>query len=108
MKDMSQDQLPNVGKKYDGGKPMLALLPFIALIEIGKVMTFGAAKYGKDNWKLVEPAKYEHALFRHLFAWMSGEDRDEETGLLHLAHAGCNILFLLYFKITGDTKCKKH
>lgn len=38
-----------IGKKFDNDKPMMNLLPFEALEEVAKVLTYGANKYGKDN-----------------------------------------------------------
>lgn len=38
------------GIKYDAGKPRLDLLPPKAILAIGEVMTYGAAKYGANNW----------------------------------------------------------
>jgi hypothetical protein len=84
-------------KKWDTDKVDLTLLPFPALEEIAKVLMYGAEKYGRDNWKLCEDLNdYEKALMRHISAHLSGEMYDEETGLLHLAHVGCNLVFLLY------------
>lgn len=86
------------GLKYDRGKPRAALVlgGFAnALLEVAKVGTFGAEKYAPNNWKLVEPERYEDALFRHLLQWQSGELVDPETGLLHLAHAAWNALAIL-------------
>lgn len=85
------------GRKYDLGKPRWVLLPFDSVEEIVKVLTFGARKYDDENWRRVPDAKrrYISALFRHLVLWLRGEDRDTETGLSHLAHAGCCLLFLM-------------
>lgn len=86
------------GEKYDGDKPRMSLIPPQAIIEISKVLTFGAHKYDDNNWQYVDNAKsrYADALLRHIFAWLDGEQTDPESGLHHLAHAGCNILFLLW------------
>lgn len=94
------------GLKYDGGKLRWSLIPFLALEDIVKVLTIGEKKYIKDNWKYVDNAteRYTDALFRHLSAWMRGEQFDKETGLSHLAHAGTNILFLIWF---GKMKRKR-
>lgn len=82
--------------RYNGDKPRLSLLPSQPLIEIAKVMTVGAKKYATDNWRNgFEYRSIYDSLQRHLLAWLEGEDLDKETGLSHLAHAGCNILFLL-------------
>ena len=40
----------SVGKKFDSDKPMMQLLPSKALVEVSKVLSFGANKYGKENW----------------------------------------------------------
>lgn len=87
--------------KHDDGKPILALLPGEALTEIAKVLTYGASKYEAHNWRGgFVWSRVTSALLRHVFAWLRGEDKDPETGLSHLAHAGCNILFLLTFEVT--------
>jgi len=83
-------------KKNDSGKNLLGCLPPRALLAIGRVLTFGAKKYSRDNWhKNRGFARYYDALLRHLFAWWGGEDRDVETGESHLSHAACCLLFLL-------------
>lgn len=83
------------GRKFDGAKPRLELLPFDALVEVAKVLTVGAAKYGDHNWRLVERFRYEGAMLRHYSAIQSGEATDPETGLPHAAHLACNALFIL-------------
>jgi len=88
------------GIKNDQGKLLWALLPHEATKEIVKVMTYGATKYEPYNWAKGMPySRVYSALLRHLTAWWSGEDKDEETGLSHLAHAGCCLLFLLSYEI---------
>ena len=62
---------------------------------IAEVMTYGANKYGDNNWQGVETDRYYAALMRHLQAWRKGELVDEESGLHHLKHALCNIAFIL-------------
>lgn len=91
--------------KHDTGKLDWSMLPIDALEEIMKVLEFGKHKYSAWNWSSGEGFKYTrvfNALVRHLFAWMRGEDKDPETGLSHIAHAGCNILFLMHFIIHKD------
>lgn len=88
------------GTKYDVLKTRLDLLPFEALEEIGKVMHSGAVKYGDYNWKQgMKWSRLLAALLRHIFAWAIGEDNDKETGRSHLAHAACNLLFLLTYEL---------
>lgn len=90
------------GRKADVGKPRLDLLPPAAVMEIAKVLEFGARKYAPDNWRKVEGWRWRYtgAALRHLFAWMGGERADPESGIHHLAHAGCCVLFLLEKEIT--------
>lgn len=86
--------------KFDNGKADWSLMPFEAVEEINKVLEFGAAKYSAHNWKTGEGFKYTrvlNSLLRHVFAFMRGEDNDPESGLSHMAHAGCNVLFILYY-----------
>lgn len=88
------------GLKFDGDKPRMELLiqgmPR-ALEAIGAVLTFGAAKYEAHSWQYVEDNhnRYWAAKTRHELARAKGEQRDPETGMLHLAHEACNALFLL-------------
>jgi hypothetical protein len=71
-------------------------------MEIVKVLEFGAKKYDVDNWQRVPQARtrYFDAAMRHLIAWREGESTDAESGLHHLAHAGCCVVFLLWFELT--------
>jgi hypothetical protein len=84
------------GRKFDGGKLEYGLLPPHALEETVKVLTFGAQKYERDNWQKVPDSKrrYFDALQRHVWAWKSGEKLDPESGIHHLAHAMCCLMFL--------------
>jgi hypothetical protein len=84
------------GRKFDGGKLEYGLLPPLALEETVKVLTFGAQKYERDNWQKVPDAKrrYFDALQRHVWAWKQGEQTDPESGIHHLAHAMCCLMFL--------------
>lgn len=84
------------GLKHDGGKPMLALVPSAIIRAVGRVMTHGAEKYGKNSWRDVDPERYSHALMRHICEWLDdpyGVDKD--SGLPHLWHIACNVAFLL-------------
>jgi len=93
------EQDKNFGKKYDEGKPMMDLLSPVALTEIAKVMTFGANKYGKHNWRDgLSWCRVLAASLRHIFSFIGGEDKDQETGLSHIAHASCCLMFLLDYE----------
>jgi hypothetical protein len=87
------------GKKFDQDpilKPMIGLVPLRAVWEIAKVMTFGAKKYNAFNWKGgIKYMRLINAALRHIIQFSEGEDIDPESGLHHLAHAGCCITMLL-------------
>lgn len=90
------------GKKDDGfgtpnAKLQYHLIPQKALAEVVRVLMYGANRYGAENWRRVEPLgeRYFDAGQRHEWAWKSGEKKDAESGLSHLAHAICCALFRL-------------
>ena len=89
------------GVKYDSKKPKMNLLPPKAIVEVAKVLTFGAQKYGPENWKELEDLqnRYLAGALRHIFAHMDGEQLDPETGLSHMAHALCCLLFKLEIEL---------
>jgi hypothetical protein len=93
--DVKQD-VPEIGRKFDVGKNKYGLLPPISLDEVVKVLTFGSQKYSENNWMYVEDGenRYFDAAQRHMWAWKRGELTDSETGLSHLAHAVCCLMFL--------------
>jgi len=94
------------GRKYDGDKPKLHLLPPKSMLEIGKVLTYGAEKYDAENWRKVPDLqnRYTSAALRHIFAHIDGEENDEETSLSHLAHAMCCLLFKLEDELIGKSE----
>ena len=96
------------GIKYDGEKPKMHLLPPKAIVEISKVLTFGAAKYDAENWRKLDDLqnRYTAGALRHIFAHMDGEQLDPETNLSHLAHAMCCLLFKLEIELE-DAKSKE-
>lgn len=88
------------GMKHDQSKPRYSLIPAGALEAIVGVLEYGATKYAPDNWKHVENARerYYNASMRHIQSWWTGEQNDPETGLPHLAHAVCSLMFLMALK----------
>ena len=83
--------------RYNEGKPRWSLVDFKSLEGMVRVLEFGADKYDKDNWKKGEhTSKICESLLRHLFAHMSGKRIDEESGLSHIDHVACNVMFLSY------------
>ena len=83
------------GAKLDAGKPRASLLKQfgLALLEVAKVATGGAAKYSAGGWQFVEDgierydnAKWRHALTEHY------QPIDPDFGLLHAAHEAWDAL----------------
>lgn len=93
------------GTKFDAGKPTTALLPSKPLLEIAKVLDYGARKYAPHNWrKGISYTRVLSAAQRHMWAWNDGETVDKETNLNHIAHAACNLLFLLEYQLSGKVE----
>jgi len=92
------------GIKYDNDKPEYGLLPPFAIEETVKVLTFGAKKYDRENWRKLDDLhnRYFNAAQRHLWAIKRGETHDPETGMHHAAHAMCCLLFLLESEINPN------
>jgi hypothetical protein len=86
--------------KFDDGKVDWTLVPFEALEGMVQVLQFGAKKYAAWNWTEGGGFKWTRLVgscLRHLFAWARGQDNDPESGLSHIYHAQCNLLFLAYY-----------
>lgn len=85
------------GAKLDAGKVRLGLVLggfSQALVEVGKVGTYGAEKYTPNGWLSVPNGidRYRDAMLRHILAT---DETDPDTGLLHMAHAAWNCLAVL-------------
>lgn len=99
------------GIKHDSAKPRMDLVPFEVVEEVAKVLGFGALKYG--DWQWFSGFAYGRlygAAMRHLTAFQQGQDLDEESGLSHVAHAICNLMFLqaqLIHKVGTDDRKKR-
>jgi hypothetical protein len=87
--------------KHDDNKPPINLLSREALEQTAMVMAFGKEKYAAHNWRSgFAWSRPLSAAMRHIMAFNDGEDKDPESGLSHLAHAACCIMFLLEFEKT--------
>lgn len=90
----------NKDQKTGKGKLRWDLLPWESVEDVVKVINFGSTKYEPNSWRRMDAEsdnRYFSALMRHLVQWRAGELIDSESGLPHLAHAACNVLFLLGF-----------
>ena len=86
-----------------GSKPsQLGAVDPLALLHLGEVAGFGAQKYDTFNylrgydWRLTMDA-----MQRHMLQFWAGEDYDQESGLLHPAHAAWHGLALTSFLLRG-------
>ncbi len=69
---------------------------------VAEVLRFGAKKYAPRNWeKGISYTRCYAAALRHVFAHRSGEKLDPETNLPHMAHAICEVMFLIAFEARG-------
>ena len=92
------------GRKDDAGKPRWSLVPEYAMEDVVKVLTYGARKYGDDNWHEVADGqrRYYDAAMRHIMAYRKGCQTDDESGLPHLAHAVASLLFIMALEREGQ------
>jgi hypothetical protein len=89
------------GNKFDLNKPMMALLDPKVMVEMAKVLTHGAKKYGKYNWRSgLTSTRTTAAALRHVFAYLDGNDTDKDSGEHHLACAMVELMFTLHFSLT--------
>ena len=100
------------GRKDDGGKARMELIPPELLFAVADILTFGAAKYEDRNWERgMSWGRVFGALMRHMWAWWGGKgpttrsfllgELDAETGRSHLWHAGCCLAFLIAYEERG-------
>ena len=86
--------------KADAGKLRPTLVPPSLILAVAAVREYGTAKYhDPENWRQVEPQRYKDALFRHLLAYLQGEEYDPESGLPHTWHMATNLAFLIELEL---------
>lgn len=102
MEEGPSDLYGTGGVKADTGKPMLDLISPAMMFEVGRVLTFGAQKYDPHNWrKGIKYSRLIAAALRHIFKWLAGHDKDDESGLSHLAHSVCCLMMLIEYQADG-------
>lgn len=82
--------------KADAGKIRPTLVPTAGIRAVAEVREYGVRKYkDPDNYKRVEVERYRDAAFRHFLAYLDDpRSVDDESGLPHLWHCTCNLMFL--------------
>lgn len=101
-------ELPK-GTKFDTGKLRMSLVDHGSIDGMMRVLEMGAKKYSVDNWQVLEDPlrRYYDALQRHLFAHQQGEKFDQESGLPHLDHALCCLMFLRWHSLDPKSPANK-
>lgn len=92
------------GAKFDAGKIRMGLVIHgfpNALREVGRVATYGAAKYSPNGWRHVPDGveRYTDAMYRHLLQEAAGDEIDAESELMHAAMAAWNALARLELRL---------
>ena len=97
---------PNPKKRYGDAKVPLQLVPPAAMIAIAQGLAEGAEKYSPWNWRddKIETLTYIGAIYRHLAAYMEGEDVDPDSkhGKTHLAGAIASLAILIDAESVGS------
>jgi hypothetical protein len=82
--------------KFNEGKPKVRLVYPSAIYEMAKVREYGFNKHGSLNGWMTTPSEDHYdACMRHVLAAAHGEQYDKDSGLKHLSHAMCNLMFLI-------------
>jgi len=93
------------GHKDDTKKVEIHLIAPEFITTTAAVLTFGAKKYAPYNWaKGIVYSRCFSAMMRHMWAWWKGETLDPETGITHLGHAACCLMFLIAYEERGMTE----
>ena len=67
-----------------------------AKIAIHYIREYGSKKYkNRGTWKLTDKQEYFKAAERHLDAMKEGEEFAKDSGLPHIWHALCDIMFYI-------------
>ncbi|WP_329405466.1 DUF5664 domain-containing protein [Nocardia vinacea] len=88
---------PTGGQK---GKKLaqFSLIPTGPLTALAELYGRGALKYSADNWRKGYPWSLAYAaMMRHANAFRAGQNRDPETGALHIIAVAWHAFTLAYF-----------
>lgn len=96
----------NLGAKQTALLTRLDLIPPSAILEIGKILNKGAAKYGVDNWRGIHATDNMNHSITHAYKALElvrlNAPTDEVT--LELAQYACRALFTLSVWLDGVEK----
>lgn len=64
-------------------KPMYTLIWFPMIKRLAELMTRGAQKYGKHNWKLAsgleELERFQDSALRHMYQYLEGDETEDHA-----------------------------
>lgn len=87
------------GRKDDSAKAPHHLIAPEMPDALAQVLAFGAQKYAPRNWEQgMAWSRPFSALMRHMWAWWRRDANDPETGMSHLWHAACCLMFLVAYE----------
>lgn len=95
--EQEKPDLHKPGAKDDAEKVDLSIILECfprALLAVGEVADYGARKYSRGGCLSVPDGqtRYEAAGMRHALKRHKGEECDDESGMLHLAHEAWNAI----------------
>jgi hypothetical protein len=93
--------------RFNDGKRKLSMVFEMpdAIDGVTRVLEFGAEKYARCNYVHGLPyTEVVDSTLRHLMCFINGEQVDKESGLHHVHHAACNLLFLSQYVVTNHDK----
>jgi hypothetical protein len=96
-------------RKTKNNKPKLNLVYKSFMEAIAKVRQFGIEKHGSaEDWRNYSNEDFLNAVLRHIFACQKDiYTLDDESKLLHLAHAACGLMFIIEHQFTEAKQPKK-
>jgi len=96
--EFTQEMHTRGGLRYDDDKPRFDLLPPEAMEALARHYLAGAQKYDARNWeKGMAWGRCFGSMMRHAWAWMRGEDIDQETGNHHMIAVAWNAIALFTY-----------
>jgi hypothetical protein len=91
------------GIKHDDDKVRYDLMPVEAEHAVARVLTHGAHKYSDRNWENgIRYGRCYAAARRHMADWWQGKLYDDATGEHILAHAVCEVMFLITYDLRNN------
>ena len=61
-----------------------------AMFRLAGVLAYGATRYQRDNWRLIDTEDHINHALQHIYAWLAGDEQDD-----HLGHAFCRLMMAI-------------